>query len=175
MTVHIALFTLAAVGLLAACSPTDNARTDSARAEAATKPATARLGSKANLALVPDDGGWLVVTPSGANDGPGPNPDHVEGVSGQIDLNGDGKPETVQARLGGSMWSEFTIYEGDTADAPILFKGDGIDLLVSDKRDVNGWPVLALRNRDVASDDIGARKIEEQIWTGAKYEPAPKP
>jgi hypothetical protein len=169
--IRFPLFALAAAGVLAACSPTDSAPTN-----AAAEATSARLGSKTNLALVPDDGGWWVVTPSGAGDGPGPNPDHVEGVSGQIDLNGDGKPETVQARLGGAMWSSFTIYEGDTADSPILFTGDGIDLLVSEKRDVNGWPVLALRNRDAASDDIGARRIEEQVWTGAKYEPAaPKP
>ena len=95
---------LTLVAALAACSPTDDAPT-----EAAAQVAPARLGGKTNLSLVPDASGWLVMTPSGANDGPGPNPDHVEGVSGQIDLNGDGRPETVQARLGGAMWSEFTI------------------------------------------------------------------
>lgn len=157
----------AAAFVLIACSPTDNGP-----AEAAAQTASARLGLKANLSLEPDDGGWLVVTPSGADDGPGPNPDHVEGVSGQIDLNGDGRPETVQARLGGAMWSEFTIYEGDTADAPVLFTGDGIDLLVSATRDANGWPVLALRHRDISSDDLEARRIEEQVWSGVKYEAA---
>jgi hypothetical protein len=168
MRVLVHAAALIAATALAACSPAPDAPTESA-----SSAAVARLGSKTNLSLVPDSDGWLVVTPSGAGDGPGPNPDHVEGVSGQIDLNGDGKGETVQARLGGAMWSEFTVYEGDTAGSPILFQGDGIDLLVSAERDVNGWPVLALRNRDAASDDIGARKIEEQVWTGAKYEPAP--
>lgn len=168
MRIHASVGVLAVAIVIAACSPTNNRP-----AEADAQSASARLGLKANLSLVPDDGGWLVVTPSGADDGPGPNPDHIEGVSGQIDLNGDGEPETVQARLGGSMWSSFTVYEGDKPDAPILFQGDGIDLLVSAERDVNGWPVLALRNRDIASNDIGARKIEEQVWTGAKYEAAP--
>jgi hypothetical protein len=134
---------------------------------------TLMVSAWTDLPSAPMTSSTFQFTPSGAGDGPGPNPDHVEGVSGQIDLNGDGKGETVQARLGGAMWSEFTVYEGDTAGSPILFQGDGIDLLVSAERDVNGWPVLALRNRDAASDDIGARKIEEQVWTGAKYEPAP--
>ena len=169
MTIRISALALV-VTALAGCSPTNEAPT-----KAAVQTASERLGGRANLSLVPDEGGWLVVTPSGSDDGPGPNPDHVEGVSGQIDLNGDGKPETVQARLGGAMWSSFTIYEGDSPDAPILFEGDGIDLLVSARRDTNGWPVLALRNRDIASGDIGARKIEEQIRTGASYEAAPAP
>ncbi|CAN5340335.1 hypothetical protein BH10PSE2_BH10PSE2_18900 [soil metagenome] len=160
-----------AVLTLAGCAPA----TDGAAAAEADLTSGPRLGMRTDVVLAPGDegwgkGGWLVITPTGSNPGPGPNPAHVMGSSGQIDLNGDGVPETVQARLGGAAWSEFTVFDSDKPDAKVLFRGDGIDLLVSKQRDAGGWPIMAMLTRDFDSKDIGAQKVmPDQTWNGAGY------
>lgn len=114
---------------------------------------------------------WLAVAPSDP-DGPNANPDGVPGFSGQIDLNGDGKPETVQARLGGAGWSQFVVFESNRPDAQVLFRGDGRELLVSRDRDEAGWPVLAMVTRDFDAPGVEGQKImPDQVWTGAAYSP----
>ena len=139
-------------------------------------PSTGRLGMRSDLTLAPaglvgEQADWLVVMPGGP-DGPDANPDGVMGASGQIDLNGDGRPETIQARLGGAGWSQFAVFESNRSDAKVLFRGDGIELLVSKTRDAAGWPVLAMLNRDYDAQSPEAEKVmPDQVWTGAAYSP----
>jgi len=139
-------------------------------------PSTGRLGMRSNLTLAPAglegaQADWLAIMPGGP-DGPDANPDGIMGASGQIDLNGDGKPEAVQARHGGAAWSAFAVFDSNRPDAKVLFRGDGIELLVSKTRDAAGWPVLAMLNRDYDAPSPEAEKVmPDQVWTGAVYSP----
>ena len=166
-----------AAGLFAAglggCTPADAPKSaDLAGPATSASPvaALARLGRRTDVAVADSVPGWLSVSPTGSNPGPGANPDGVMGTSGHIDLNGDGTPEVIQARLGGATWSEFTVFASAEPGAAVLFTGDGSDFLVSRDRDVNGWPVLATLGRDYDAADIGATKVSpEQVWNGARY------
>lgn len=168
------LVLIGAVGLaLCSCAQETDSQIDAVELDV---PGTGRLGMRSDLTLAVSglDGAqaeWLAIMPGGP-DGPDANPDGVMGASGQIDLNGDGRPETVQARLGGAGWSAFAVFESSQPDAKVLFRGDGIELLVSRERDVAGWPVLAMMTRDYdAPGPEGQEVMPDQVWTGAAYSP----
>lgn len=172
---HVAAV-LGAAGLaLCGCVQKSDSRTHAVDLDS---PSTGRLGMRANLTLSPaalaeDGADWLVITPGGP-DGPNANPDGVMGASGQIDLNGDGVAETVQARLGGAGWSEFAVFDSDRPDAKVLFRGEGVELLVSKARDAAGWPVLATLVRDYQAPRADAQKVTpDRVWTGEAYSDQP--
>ena len=140
----------------------------------ANVPNTGRLGMRTDLTLEPsgltgEQADWLTMTPNRADEVP---PGGV-GTSGQIDLNGDGKLETVRTQLGGAGWSEVAIFDSDRPDARELFRADGQALLVSKTRDVAGWPVLAMLVRDYDGPNPEAQKVTPDLtWTGAAYSDA---
>lgn len=180
--IHPSIAAVLATGLLAGlggCTPADAPRSadlKAAKAEASAPVvpslAVQRLGLRQDVEVADSEPGWLSISPIGPDDGPGPNPDNAVGFSGSIDLNGDGTPEFVQARVGGATWSEFTVFASAAPGAAVLFTGEGSDLLVSRDRDVNGWPVLATLGRDDQAVDIGTKAVSpEQVWNGARYTP----
>jgi|GEM_PF-5032494 len=165
---------LASIGvfglMLGGCTP--KAETDGAvDAVEANAPNTGRLGMRTDLTLEPSglagaQANWLTMTPNRADEVP---PGGV-GTSGQIDLNGDGVPETVRTQLGGAGWAEVAIFDSERPDAKELFRADGQALLVSKTRDVAGWPVLAMLVRDYDAPNPDAQKVTPDLtWTGAAY------
>lgn len=148
------------LGLVAGCATT-------------TRPAP--LGSD-NLArdvvITAVQPGWIRIDPSAcslsAPSGPTPSADRE--CSGQIDLNGDGKPERLTTLYVYGRGARLTVFDGRPAQAEPILEIDGYALMATTEQRTLGWPVVASYGDPVSAEEkIG----DEQVWNGKQFQPKP--
>ncbi len=114
--------------------------------------------------------GWIRIDPSACILKPptGPTPSDDRECSGQIDLNGDGRPERLTTLYAYGRGARLALFDGAPGRTDPILEVEGYALMATTERRAGGWPVLASYGDPVSAEErIGT----EQTWNGTRFQP----